>query len=247
MHKFTCVRACVWAVDWCMMDSFFYSWGVKGFVSPAADQVSLWKVLQLLSVFEDFCCSRDLTVDVFKLSFYAWCHFLSLHLKIIQMTQSHRAKLLRTPRPPASKRRAKKTGLFLNWKCLNVHAWAHKQSFGFSSTKSMNNTSVKRVSATCWAPGRSHEQGVSLACCRRWARRQVIPWNHPQGRRCCSSPSPSSASPSPPPLHPPWSTDVPGWCKTQKETKPRAQKNKYTHAKINPNYISCLLEMEIVL
>lgn len=122
-----------------------------------------------------------------------------------------------------------------------------RQRFGFGSTKTMNNASVKRVSATCWAPGRSREWCVSLACCCRGARRWAIAWPHPQGRRCCSSPSPSSSSPSPPPLRPPSSTDGPGWCKTQKETKPRAQKNKCTHAKTNPNYISSLLEIKIVL
>lgn len=68
-HKFTCVSSCdAWRMG------FYSAWGLKGFVS-AADQVSVWKPVELLSVFEGGCCSRDPTADVFMLDFYVWCHF----------------------------------------------------------------------------------------------------------------------------------------------------------------------------
>lgn len=199
---------------------FFIPGGWKGCVSTA-DQVSVWKPLQLLSVFEDGCCSRDSTADVFILDFLCMVSFFFSFLNpcIWKHTNDTLPQGKGVKNSPSLLLNARpKTGLFLILKCLNKHAWAHKQSFGFSRTKTMTNTSVKSVSATCWAPGSSPERCVSLACCR-WA----IPWNHPQGRRCCWSPSPSSSSPSRPPLHPPSSTDGSGCTAGAKQRKKQGQ------------------------
>lgn len=98
--------------------------------------------------------------------------------------------------------------------------WSHKNT---------TNASVKRVSATCWAPESSPEW------CRWRARCWAIRWNHRQGQRCCWSPSPSSSSPSRPPLHPPLSTDGSGCTAGAKQRKNKAKSlEKWIYAPKSP-------------
>lgn len=133
IHVCVCVD-----VVWCVMDGCFlfpgiervcqHSWSgfwIKASVAP----LCLWRRLLLQG--PGLMFSSTVSMRVFFFQFFSF-----LNPCIWKLTDDTLPQGKSVRNSPSLLVNAKsKTGLFLTLKCLNKHAWAHKQSFGFGRTK----------------------------------------------------------------------------------------------------------------